>query len=316
MKISTLKAILDDEVSTILSTDFSINVSPTSVVPGYSDGGVTFPNLDAKQQSSKLLDSCVLYVDIRRSTDLNLAHKPETVAKLYSAFVRAMTQCAERNNGHVRGIIGDRVMVLFDSTDCYVNAVETAISMNSTAIYVINKYFKRNEFSCGIGIDAGKMLATKTGFRKRGVNRETYRSLVWLGRPANVASKLTDSANKTGYSANVDRFRVGRQDIFGDFYWSDESSKVFLESLKTDYVNNAFYHTDRSVFSFYFYDSYEEFTPSTPPILMTKKVFDGFKLAAPKDSSIAKNLWKTVSVHIPGYTGDVIGGNVVWTDFK
>jgi class 3 adenylate cyclase len=40
-------------------------------------------------QGTKLIDTCVLYIDIRRSTDLNLSHKPVTVAKLYSAFVRS-----------------------------------------------------------------------------------------------------------------------------------------------------------------------------------------------------------------------------------
>ena len=40
------------------------------------------------------------------------------------------------------------------------------------------------------------MLATKTGLRRHGSAQQSYRSLVWLGRPANVASKLTDQANK------------------------------------------------------------------------------------------------------------------------
>src|SRR5690606_1769140 len=52
-------------------------------------------------------------------------------------------------------------------------------------------------FECGIGIDYGQMLITKAGAARRGAEREFYRSLVWLGRPANVASKLTDIANKS-----------------------------------------------------------------------------------------------------------------------
>jgi class 3 adenylate cyclase len=39
------------------------------------------------------------------------------------------------------------------------------------------------------------MMATKTGVRRR--------SLVWLGRPANVASKLTDLANKPEESVTI-----------------------------------------------------------------------------------------------------------------
>ncbi|MGC5798257.1 adenylate/guanylate cyclase domain-containing protein [Sphingomonas sp. NFX23] len=55
-----------------------------------------------------------MYIDIRRSTELSITHKPQAVAKLYSTFVRAMTKCARHFGGHVRGIIGDRVLVIFD----------------------------------------------------------------------------------------------------------------------------------------------------------------------------------------------------------
>ena len=76
-----------------------------------------FLNLDTKIQGTKLIDTCVLYIDIRRSTELNLTHKPKTVAKLYTAFVRAMSRIARDRKGHVRGIIGDRIMVIFDKKD-------------------------------------------------------------------------------------------------------------------------------------------------------------------------------------------------------
>ena len=37
------------------------------------------------------LTYCALYIDTRKSTDLSFAHKPQTVAKLYTAFVRAIS---------------------------------------------------------------------------------------------------------------------------------------------------------------------------------------------------------------------------------
>jgi adenylate cyclase len=92
-----------DEVETILASDFEIDVVTTDAVPHSSDAAITFPNLDAKSQGAKLIDTCVLYIDIRRSTELNFTHKPKTVAKLYSAFIRAMTRCARYHKGHVRG---------------------------------------------------------------------------------------------------------------------------------------------------------------------------------------------------------------------
>jgi adenylate cyclase len=208
MSMKDLRVELDDEVSSILASDFRIVVTNTDVVPHSNDAAITFPNLDAKTQGTKLIDTCVLYIDIRRSTDLNLSHRPQTVAKLYSAFIRAMTRVARYHKGHVRGIIGDRLMVIFDRKDAFANAVHCSIAMNTVSKYTINRHFKANEVTCGIGIDAGKMLATKTGVRRHGDEQGNYRNLVWLGRPANVASKLTDIANKPSETVQVDVVRV------------------------------------------------------------------------------------------------------------
>jgi class 3 adenylate cyclase len=216
MGLKELRAEIDDEVSTLLGADFAIEVTNTENVPHASDPAITFPDVTAKSQGAKLIETSVLYIDIRRSTELNFSHKPKTVAKLYTAFVRAMTRVARHYDGHVRGIIGDRVMVIFDRANCYTNAVNCAIAMNTVSSQIINKYFKANEVSCGIGIDAGKMLATKTGVRRHGVEQSNYRSLVWLGRPANIASKLTDLANKPAETAQVKVASVAYDKIVQD----------------------------------------------------------------------------------------------------
>lgn len=312
MKPSDLKDELSEEVAAILASDFTIEVTNTNSVPSNADGAITFPNLDAKSQGCKLIDTCVLYIDIRRSTELNLSHKAETVAKLYSAFVRAMTRCAWRNGGHVRGIIGDRVMVLFDKENCFVNAVETAISMNSTAQHVINKYFKANDVSCGIGIDAGRMLATKTGFRKHGKEQQAYRSLVWLGRPANVASKLTDIANKPEDNWDLDSIEVGRN-LGGPYVnWREEYWPDFMRGLGRDHLRRGWFHNDPTVDAFVLSKKKVVLRPATPPILMTKAVYEGYKTAAPTE----EGWWKPINVKVPGYDSEVYGGDVIWSAFQ
>lgn len=208
MSLEDLRDELSEEVAAIFDSQFSISVTETNTVPQSDDPAITFPNLDTQTQGSKLITTCVLYIDMRKSTDLSYAHKPRTVAKLYSAFVRAMTRTARYHGGHVRGIIGDRVMVLFDVKDCFANAVHCAIAMNTVAQYIINKHFKANEVRFGIGIDHGRMLVTKAGIRRHGIEQSNYRNLVWLGRPANVASKLTDAANKPAEFEMVPKVRV------------------------------------------------------------------------------------------------------------
>lgn len=91
MSLKDLRHQIDEEVTAIFESAFSIEVTETNSVPHSGDPAITFPNLDTQTQGAKLIDTCVLYIDIRRSTDLNLTHRPRTVAKLYSAFVRAMT---------------------------------------------------------------------------------------------------------------------------------------------------------------------------------------------------------------------------------
>lgn len=187
---------INDEVSAVNSAEFEVDVVETKYVPSFSDPNITYDNLDTKTKKCKRLESCVLYVDIRGSAKISAEKQPKTLAKLYSSFVRSMIACARYYGGHVRNIIGDRVMVVFDSDDCFKNSVNTAILMNTVCKYILNKHIKAVDFSAGIGIDHGKMLVTKAGAIRQGSEKEFYRSLVWLGSPANVASRLTDAANK------------------------------------------------------------------------------------------------------------------------
>jgi hypothetical protein len=53
---------IEEEVSTILSSEFSIDVVETRSVPHSNDGAITFPNIDDKTKGTKLIETTVLYV--------------------------------------------------------------------------------------------------------------------------------------------------------------------------------------------------------------------------------------------------------------
>jgi class 3 adenylate cyclase len=309
VSLYNLKDDVESDVQTILSKEFSIEVTKTGSVPHSTDGGITFPNLDTKTQKCKMIETAVLYIDIRRSTELNLEHRADTVAKLYSAFVRSMTQCATFYGGHVRGIIGDRVMVIFNPSSAFTDSVNTAILMNSVAQHVINKHFTKNEVSCGIGLDYGRMLVTKTGIRRHGEEKHNYRSLVWLGRPANVASKLTDLANKTSFNT-VPTVREGfYYPNIDQWAWIEVETDTFHGHLKPTYRDNHLVHADPHFMAFH--GTWKSTSSQTPPILMTEAVFKGFKSANPDTLSIQKGWWTPKSVSVPGYAGKVYGGDVI-----
>lgn len=102
--IMDLKNLLDEEINLILSSDYEIAVSETVFVPTIDDPLITYPNLESMQQKVKLIETCVLYIDIRRSTELNLTHRRETVIKLYSAFIRSMVKAAKHYGGSLEGL--------------------------------------------------------------------------------------------------------------------------------------------------------------------------------------------------------------------
>jgi adenylate cyclase len=233
-----------DEVSTILDSSFSVGVTKTTFVPHSDDPAITFPDLDDRTQGTKLLETSVLYIDMRRSTQLSLKYRQATVARLYSSFVRAMTRCATYYGGEVRGIIGDRVMVIFEPDDCFTKAVDTAILMNSVCQHVLNKHFTRGNVTFGIGVDYGRILATKTGVRRHGSAQPSYRSLVWLGRPANIASKLTDAANKPAETFQGIKVRVlYNRGLYGP-HWVTETPWDFASRLRMRATGFGAVHTD------------------------------------------------------------------------
>lgn len=162
-----LKEVLTEvngETNVINSSNFNISVRDTLTLPSLDDSDITFENFDDNSKKVKLVETCVMYTDIRQSTKLNIEQKPVTLSKLYSSFVRGTIKCAMHYGGKVRNIVGDRVMVLFDPADCFKNAVNTAILLNTFSIFILNRHFKNDEIRCGIGIDYGKMLATKNRY--------------------------------------------------------------------------------------------------------------------------------------------------------
>ena len=316
MSVKDVLDTLDEEIEIIHSSDFEIEITETKYVPHFNDSNLTFENFDTKKKKVKTIETCVLYIDIRKSTSLNLQHYPQTMAKLYSSFIRGMIKAAEYYDGKIRNIIGDRLMVVFDSYNCFSNAVDTAILMNTISQKIINKRFKNNVFTCGIGIDYGKMMVTKCGTIKQGHENANYKSLVWLGRPANIASKLTDEANKTSTSYTRDGLNIGLHYPLTDVWsWIFKTPEEFVENIKITYSPKMIYKDEyfKSCFAttktIYNHDS-------TPPILMTEAVYNGYKKENPNADSILKNWWTLKSRKISDYDGKVYGGDAtkIWKD--
>lgn len=300
---------INNEIKFLLGRNFSFAFTKTKSVPTYEDDGFTFERYDVKK--GKTITTCVLHIDIRKSTQININHPPESVAKLYTAFIKTMIWIADEHNGFVRNIIGDRLMIVFPAENCFVNAVACAISMNTVATKIINYHFKHDDFSCGIGIDYGDMYVLKTGIARQGKERTNYKNLVWLGNPANIASKLTDVANK---SINENFYKIYYQFNLlnkAHSFSATLSMKEFYE--KIDFKKQPLLYEGKKIISI------ENTTNNyqTLPILMTEEVYKNYSQIAQYDDDIRKNYWEIqVNIKLPDYSGKIYGGNVWWSSIN
>ncbi len=281
---------INDEVEDLNASYFNIEITDTYWVPSQDDSNLTYENFDTYTKKVKTIDTCVLFIDIRKSTNISLKNDAVKMTKLYSSFSRSMVKIAEKTGGKVRNIIGDRVMVVFDHSGCCEKAIETAVLMNTVTKKIINKHFKDASVNCGIGIAYGKMLVSKCGAIKKGKENSHYKYLVWAGKAANVASKLTDSANK--YYSNfkkIEGLNIGfKYPWMNDWTWKFYTNKEFKENVEILYPSNhikfksayfqSFFETSRTV-----YDSY-----TLPPILLTKSVFDNLRIENNENEYIKK----------------------------
>lgn len=159
-----------------------LTVSKTTSVPKRENIGLN---------DGKLIESAVLYIDIRQSTSITTRHTDDVAAKIYKAFHESMVSIARyQGRGHVRGFAGDKIMVIFDNSgDAVTRAIDCAIWMQSYIEQKLSPALQttyNHPISCGIGIDYGKMTVVRAGTKNNN-------DVVWAGSPANKASKLADS---------------------------------------------------------------------------------------------------------------------------
>lgn len=332
MSAKSLIKEVENDVDDIISTDFVyIN---TLNVPSDSDANLSYER--AKDKKGKTITTCVLYVDIRNSVDLTIKHHSKTMGKIYTAFIKAVIKAGRLHGGHTRNIIGDRVMIVFPVQNCFTNAVSCAISINHIANKVINAKFSGVDFKCGIGIDYGKMKVIKVGVPRLGHESNANKGLVWAGKPANLASRLTDMGNKTVTETYYDVRRNPINPAAMDHYNKNKNLEA-LRLPKLTVPSPPFYLTSvetvrmsesKFASSFVMYDHREDYftnggkmlsfkrttvTTSYPSILITEQVLKGVKAEAKNPDLYSGQLnWPEQTTKIRNIDVKVFGGNYIW----
>ncbi len=175
-----LKQELTDKVTEFARTSWG-DIPNGYVVP--EPEALTFGNTGIR------IDACVLYADIRSSTEMVDGLFDWRAAEYYKAFLHCSAKILKNNEGTITAYDGDRVMAIFVGNEQAYRSVHAAFQINYAVKQIINPVFARvyeerhRVIQHTVGIDSGRLLAAKAGVRDD-------RDLVWVGPAANYAAKL------------------------------------------------------------------------------------------------------------------------------
>lgn len=132
----------------------------------------------------------VLYADLDGSTALVDTKKPQFAAEIYKTYLVCAARIIESEGGAITAYDGDRIMAVYTGKDRHDKAVKSALKINFAVHKIVNPaitdLYPNANYSVrhSVGIDTSELLVARTGIR--GAN-----DLVWVGRAANYAAKLS-----------------------------------------------------------------------------------------------------------------------------
>jgi class 3 adenylate cyclase len=136
-----------------------------------------------------LQQATVLYADLNGSTEMVMGKRWEFSAQIYKTYLRCAADIIRDCGGTITAYDGDRVMALFAGPNKDRSAAICGLKINWAVVNIIRpgigkKWATDFVLSHVVGIDSSQLRAARIGVH--GVN-----DLVWIGRAANYAAKLT-----------------------------------------------------------------------------------------------------------------------------
>ncbi|MDE6021341.1 MAG: hypothetical protein K2H01_10165 [Ruminococcus sp.] len=223
------------------------------------------PPLNEITDSNKVFKGklSVLFVDMRKSTDLTDEIKSKKMVKVYRSFIRMAIQAIRYSGGYTRQFAGDGIMGIFQDSNedeqiiaSSQKAVQAARYIHTLIDYCLNPALKKTMgicIGCGVGICTGTVMITKVGMRgKEGDEKaENETGAVWVGSTTNYASRYCSLAtpceifiDENTYSEIwVKTSRTKGNKIFEGYtareYYLALPEGVTTEAVKTDEQHNS-----------------------------------------------------------------------------
>jgi class 3 adenylate cyclase len=172
------------------------------------------------------LTGTVLYADLADSTALVDGYKKPFVAEIYKTFLHCAAKIIRSEDGAITAYDGDRIMAVYIGNNKNTSAVRSAMKINYAVTEIIRPALKKqypNDTYVTkhvIGIDTSDLFVARTGVR--GAN-----DLVWVGRAANYAAKLSALPESYATYITSDVYDVmhksvkfSKEDGTGDHMWT------------------------------------------------------------------------------------------------
>lgn len=204
--------------------------------------GKKVPDEDSKltlKNTAITIEGTVLYADLSGSTAMVDGYKNWFAAEIYKTYLYCCARIISAEGGVVTAYDGDRVMAVFIGGSKNTNAAKAALKIRWAVDNIImpkkNERYKDDKFSLKhvTGIDTCELFVAKTG--ARGAN-----DLVWVGKAANYAAKLTSlPATYTYITARVyEKLAAEAKTTNGKSMWE----KVTWNTFNNDTIYRSSWH--------------------------------------------------------------------------
>jgi class 3 adenylate cyclase len=179
----------------------------------------------------------VLYADLDGSTEMVNTKRWEFSAEIYKTFLKCASDIIRDEGGVITAYDGDRVMAIFTGDSKNTSAARCALKINYAVTDIIQPAISKGwstDFIVKhvVGIDTSQLRTARIGVR--GDN-----DLVWIGRAANYAAKLTSLNGKqtriteAAYDSLADELKyTNGQSMWVREYWNDMNIWIYSSTWK------------------------------------------------------------------------------------
>jgi class 3 adenylate cyclase len=183
------------------------------------------------------LTGTVLYADLTESTNLVDGFQNWFAAEVYKVYLHCAAKIIASEGGSITAYDGDRIMAVYLGDSRNTSAVRTALKINWARENIVNAklrvLFPKTDYSVRhtVGIDTSRLFVARTGIR--GSN-----DLVWVGRAANYAAKLSSISSTRPTYITADVYNnihesvkfSNKVDMWSPFAWTDMNNQVIYGS--------------------------------------------------------------------------------------